>query len=139
MPQSKALLQAIASGKLEDAKLLYAHGRFSNAYYLGGYAIEIALKACVTLQIQAETLPDRRFIADIYTHEFEKLIGLAGLRAELRSRQNDDVQFQANWGLVNEWKPDTRYDSIDRTSAQLLLMATADEHHGILPWITTFW
>ena len=43
-------LQALAQAKLDDAKLLFDNGRFSNAYYLAGYAVELGLKACIARQ-----------------------------------------------------------------------------------------
>src|SRR5258708_26287810 len=79
----RAVLQAIAQAKLDDALLLFQHRRFSNAYYLAGYAVEIGLKACIAKQISAETIPDKAFINDIFKHGLRELIGVAGLSAEL--------------------------------------------------------
>jgi hypothetical protein len=55
-------LQALARAKFNDAELLFQHGRFSNAYYLAGYTIEIGLKACIAAQVSAETIPDKAFL-----------------------------------------------------------------------------
>jgi HEPN domain-containing protein len=52
-------LQHLSEAKLADAELLFANGRHSNAYYLAGYAVEIGLKACISRQILADTLPDK--------------------------------------------------------------------------------
>ena len=49
-------MQSIVQAKVDDAHLLFQNGRFSNSYYLAGYAIEIALKACIAAQISAEYL-----------------------------------------------------------------------------------
>ncbi|MDQ2083721.1 HEPN domain-containing protein [Xanthobacteraceae bacterium Astr-EGSB] len=54
-------LQANAEAKSADAKLLLQHGRYSSAYYLAGYSIEIGLKACIALQVAAETIPGKAF------------------------------------------------------------------------------
>ncbi len=48
----------LAAAKCEDATLLLAHARFSSAYYLAGYALELALKACIAKQFAAEVIPD---------------------------------------------------------------------------------
>jgi hypothetical protein len=44
-------LHRIAQARLEDAEALFRSGRYDGAIYIGGYAIEMALKAriCETL------------------------------------------------------------------------------------------
>ena len=42
---NKKELRKIAKAKLKDAELLYQHKRYDSAYYLVGYAVELALKA----------------------------------------------------------------------------------------------
>jgi hypothetical protein len=132
-------LQAIARTKLADAELLLANNRFSNAYYLAGYSVEIGLKACIARQFLAETIPDRRFVADTHSHDLRKLIGLAGLSAELRNHESRNPVFAANWALVDEWTPETRYETVDQFSAQVLLQAIRDDATGVLPWIQAYW
>jgi len=132
-------LQANAQAKLDDAVVLLKHGRFSNAYYLAGYAVEIALKACIAKQVSAETIPDREFITNIFNHKLMVLIGLAGLKVPLTERQKADDLFAANWGIVAEWSPEARYDAWDPTSAQTLLNAIADPKAGVFQWIKTHW
>lgn len=55
-------LQSLAESKLRDAKILFEHERYSSAYYLAGYAVEIGIKACFARQITAETIPDKQAI-----------------------------------------------------------------------------
>jgi hypothetical protein len=135
----RAELQAVAQAKLEDALLLFQHRRFSNAYYLAGYAIEIGLKACIARQIAAETIPDRNFINETYRHELIKLVGIAGLTAELRTREQRSPAFAANWSTVAEWSPEKRYESIDSYSAQFMIEAVNEPENGVFPWIKTYW
>jgi len=99
----------------------------------------MALKACVTKQIRPEAIPDRNFINKIYTHNFDQLIGLAGLRTEMKTAQDEDAQFHAYWGITAEWSPDSRYAIADAISAQLLLTAIGDANHGVLRWIKNHW
>lgn len=132
-------LQAIAQAKLDDAVLLSEHRRFSNAYYLSGYAVEIGLKACIARQITTDVIPDRGFINDTYRHELKKLIGIAGLTRELQDREGQDPAFAANWALVAQWNPEVRYESVDSYSAQLLLQAITDNTVGVFPWIRQYW
>lgn len=42
---SRLDLRANAQAKLDDAVMLCKTGRYSNAYYLAGYSVEIGLKA----------------------------------------------------------------------------------------------
>ena len=55
-------LQNLSNAKFSDAVLLFENERFSNAYYLAGYAVGIGLKACIALQFKPETLPDPKFV-----------------------------------------------------------------------------
>ncbi|MES1983423.1 MAG: DNA-binding protein [Pseudomonadota bacterium] len=132
-------LQNLSASKLNDAELLFDNCRWANAYYLAGYAIELALKACAARQLQAETIPDKKLVNALYTHSFDQLVGLAGLRAELRNRQDQDSTFSANWGIVGEWTPDARYEATDKSSANFLIHAVGNAQHGVLPWIRQYW
>ncbi|MDP3633586.1 hypothetical protein [Phenylobacterium sp.] len=132
-------LRAVAQTKLDDALLLLAHKRYSNAYYLAGYAIEIALKACISRQITADVIPDKAFINAIHTHQLKDLVGVAGLNGELRAKEVGDAEFSTNWALVRQWHPEKRYSSIDSYSAETMLHATNDQKAGVFPWIQTYW
>ncbi|MFM9845943.1 MAG: HEPN domain-containing protein [Hyphomicrobiaceae bacterium] len=132
-------LQAIARSKLSDAQLLLQHGRWSNSYYLSGYAVEIGLKACIAKQISADVIPDKNFIAETYRHELRRLVNLAGLSQELGNRERADQPFAANWAIVAQWNPETRYEAIDQFSAQSFLEAVADNATGVFPWIQVYW
>lgn len=132
-------LKALADTKLEDAVLLLQHRRFSNAYYLGGYAIEIALKVCIARQFVADVIPDKAFVNQVFNHKLSELIGLAGLTAELKSRENAEPAFAASWAMVAQWDPETRYASIDPTTAQQFFVSIRDPTSGVMPWIKTFW
>jgi hypothetical protein len=132
-------LRANAQTKLDDAMLLLNNGRHSSAYYLAGYAIEIGLKACIAALITAETIPDKELIKGILNHQFNVLVGLAGLRGDLKERQDADPNFAANWAVVSEWSPDSRYEAADVTSAQTLVSAIADARSGVFQWIKAHW
>jgi hypothetical protein len=49
---SVAELRKIVSARLKDAEILYTANRFDGAFYLCGYAVELALKikVCKTLK-----------------------------------------------------------------------------------------
>jgi HEPN domain-containing protein len=132
-------LQNLSQSKLEAGNILAHEKKWSNAYYLAGYAIELALKACVARQVSADTLPEKRLINDVYTHDISKLAGLAGLKLELKTKSDADSVFAANWAICSEWSPETRYQ--DKTAAEttFLLNAISNNENGVLPWIKKHW
>lgn len=132
-------LQKLAQVKFDDAVLLCDHGRFGNSFYLAGYSVELGLKACVAKQIREHQIPDKALINGVYTHDFAKLVGFAGLSAILKQQQDDDQLFQSYWGITAEWQPDARYAMNDSMSAELLLTAIGDPEHGVLQWIKAHW
>ena len=135
-------LQARSTATFEDSLFLLRNKRYSNAYYLSGYSVEIGLKACIAKQICAETIPDEDFMdrnRGIMTHDFSRLVGLAGLQRELKDAQNNDAIFGANWAIVNEWHPRFRYETKDPMSAQLIVAAIGDENSGVMQWIRKHW
>jgi HEPN domain-containing protein len=91
---SKSRLIALAETKLDDAKYLLADGRSGNAYYLAGYAVELLLKAVLSLRFQADTIPSRELVREIFTHDLAKLLSLADLRQDLADKQDADPQFR---------------------------------------------
>ncbi|MEF2552159.1 hypothetical protein VQ042_12415 [Aurantimonas sp. A2-1-M11] len=132
-------LHGVAQARCDDAALLLSHHRWSSAYYLAGYSVELALKACIARQISADTIPDKAIIRDVYSHEFMKLVSLSGLRGELRSAQDADHEFAANWAIASEWSPDARYRSVAAAEAQFLIAAISNREHGVLGWIKQYW
>src|SRR5213595_801683 len=76
---TKADLEALAEVRPADSFFLLQAERASSAYYLAGYAVELALKACIAKSFQPNAIPDKAFVNKIYSHSLEKLLGLAGL------------------------------------------------------------
>lgn len=136
---TRADLQATAQEKIDDAVHLLAAGRFSNAYYLAGYAVEIGLKACIARTFISDAIPDRKFVQDIHVHDLPKLVGLAGLNADLRRLLSSNTRFSSHWGHVVRWSPETRYTGSDAAAARSLIDAVSDGNDGVLSWIRTVW
>ncbi len=100
----------------------------------------MAIKAIISSQFHADTIPDPAFVADICSgHDLQTLMKLSGLTAELRKKENEDLNFAANWAIVAEWSETSRYENTDATKAELLLQAILDPNSGVLPWIKRFW
>lgn len=136
---TRADLQKLADEKLSDAEVLSNAKSWSNAYYLAGYAVELAIKACIAKSFKADTVPDKDLVIKTYSHEFPKLIGTAGLTAELQKQVQASQDFSTAWGVVNEWSPEDRYRFNSEQDAKELIEAISDATHGVLPWIKTHW
>ena len=139
LEHSFANLKAIAQSKSADAVLLLEHGRFANAYYLAGYAVEIGLKACIALQFRAEHFPDRRLVNTVHTHQLNELVLHAGLEKILAERKEASREFSKNWSLVSKWTPDSRYSTIDGKAAGAMVNAVSNPKTGVLEWIREYW
>ena len=133
-------LQLLADARLADATALLSAGRYGGAYYMVGYAVECALKACITKQIREHDFPDRKLIVDSYTHDLQQLLKLAGLRPQLDARTSTDTAFSINWTTVRDWTETARYStSTTEVMARDLFTAVTDSASGVLPWLKTLW
>jgi HEPN domain-containing protein len=93
---NKADLKKLAQMRYEDANVLHAGKRYSGAYYLAGYAVECALKACIAGNVKKGDFPDRETVNKSWSHNLESLVGIAGLGTELKGRIDHDQDFSAN-------------------------------------------
>jgi HEPN domain-containing protein len=67
--------------RIREAKILLDAGEFDGAYYLAGYAVECALKACILKRL-SDYWPDesdRKMLEKCYTHDLEHLLKAADL------------------------------------------------------------
>ena len=135
----KTDLEQLAIVRLREAiELLHAE-HFSGAYYLGGYVAELALKACIAASFQPDTIPDRRLVERVYTHDIQKLVELAGFEADRLARVAIDPIFAENWEYVRQWSESARYTTVDEERARLLVNGLRDSGHGVFEWIKTHW
>jgi HEPN domain-containing protein len=138
MPITHEELKSLASEKSADARLLFDNGRYSNAYYLAGYAVEIGLKAVIAKKFRAGEIPDKKFVADIYSHDLRSLVGYSELKTQL-DRARRKPRFDANWVTVEKWKADHRYAMFARVDAEAIVLAVDEKKHGVLEWIRSHW
>lgn len=139
MTLSRNDLRNIAQVKLDDAVLLFDHGRYSNSYYLFGYAAEIALKTRIATVFLPETIPDKKFVNDVYSHDLDKLVRLAGLDGLLKVEREQSPAFEAYWSTVSDWSEDKRYDIIDVFRATAMRNAMTDQEFGVFRWLQHHW
>jgi hypothetical protein len=135
---NRADFQALARVRLDDAQTLLSSGRSDGAYYLCGYVVECALKACIAKQTQQYDFPPRR-AQDFYTHNLATLLKLAGLELVLDAARGHDQQLGANWATVKDWTEDSRYQRRSLVVAIGMYRAVADPTHGVLQWLTRYW
>jgi HEPN domain-containing protein len=132
--------QKLTQERLKDAQALLQAQRYSGAYYLCGYVIECALKACIAKQTQRfDFPPERKAVEAIYTHDLTKLINSTGLEVVFREDRQKDMKLERNWGEVKDWKETSRYEEYDQKKARDIYQAIADEKHGVLQWVKQRW
>lgn len=139
LPLTKAVLEQLAVARVAEAGHLLNSGYFSGAYYLGGYAIELALKACIAEAFQPRIIPDKRFVERIYTHDLVKLVDLAGLERHRIERSKRDSKFAEHWEIITAWSESARYDISVETTARGVVDALRDRDHGVFEWIRSYW
>ena len=136
---TRAELHRLADDRVADAAALLAAGRWSGAYYLAGYAVECALKACIAKGVRAEDFPDRKLTNDSYTHDLTLLARTAGVTGLIAAEEKADAVFKENWFTVRDWGETARYAQWSEQVARDLFDAVADPQHGVLTWIRNHW
>jgi hypothetical protein len=133
-------LQLLADARVDDAEALLQAQRWAAAYYLLGYAMECALKACAARQFRQDEVPELKVVNDFYTHQFDRLLSISGVKPQLEARASADSAFQVNWNTVRDWAVTDRYDhSTSEAKARDMRVAVADPTSGVLPWLKTQW
>ena len=135
MPASnRGDFQALAEERLADAASLLAAQRWSAAYYLAGYAVECGLKACIAKLTREYDFPPRN-VADIYTHNLERLVQTAELQVTLAAAMAADHQLKDAWAIVKDWKEDARYDINTQAEAEEMYERT----RVVMNWVRQQW
>ena len=131
-------LQALSRVRLSEAKALIRLGLPDGAYYLAGYAIECALKACIAKATQRHDFPERKKVVASPTHDFRELVKLANLEDLLRPAVKEDPLFGENWELVQLWSEQSRYARHSPESARALVEAIGNRNHGVIKWVMRY-
>jgi hypothetical protein len=138
---NQADLRSLAQDRVMDADALIKGGRWSFAYYVAGYAVECALKSCLLARMvhTGWVFQEKAKIDECLTHDFGKLINLAGLTPELNAQLASNPIFVGNWGTTTQWKVTDRYSSKTEAQARALFAAITDDPDGVLKWIMNYW
>ena len=109
------------------------------AYYLAGYAVECALKACIAKLVNQYDFPDKQLALESFTHDIEELVRVARLRVLRTADKAANKIRDQNWDVVKDWNQISRYMRHALQDAQKLYVAITDPHNGVLPWIKVHW
>ena len=133
-------LQLLATERLKEAECLLDAGHYHGAHYMGGYAIELALKviACKKLNVEIfdKTVVPGHIARAFMIHDLADLIFLAGLSHDLKILSSREDEFANNWSLVSDWSEQRRYDlRCDPQTAKNFLESVKI----VLSWLQKIW
>ena len=133
-------IQQLADLRVREAEALRQAGHLEGAYYLLGYAVECALKACFAKQIQQFDYPDRGLVNAAYSHNLQNLLIVSGVRAEFDTAVVANPKLGDNWISIKDWKEDARYrTNIPQAAVDNLFDAILHPTDGVLTWLKTLW
>lgn len=136
---NRSEFKSLAAIRLQEAVYLLKGELYSGAYYIGGYAVECALKACISRQTRRHDFPDKNRANDSWKHDLSALVKTAGLQTFLDEEIRSDTRFAANWNVVRDWSEQSRYNETDQRTAEALIQAISDRKHGVLRWLKRHW
>jgi HEPN domain-containing protein len=132
-------LRSLSRVRLSEARALMKAGLPDGAYYLAGYSVECALKACIAKETQRYEFPDRKRVNSSHTHDLEDLVRVAELQSALRTEAQRDPMLLKYWDVVQSWSEQSRYGRHSAESAQALIEAAGDRKHGVIKWVKHYW
>lgn len=132
--------QTLSKLRQAEAKALFKAKLFHGAYYLAGYSVECALKACIAKKMKKHDVPDRQLVNDSYTHNLRTLLELSGLAAEMGKEVTSRTATGLNWVVVKDWSEHSRYVSTrSSVEAKDMLTAISRNSTGVLSWVRKRW
>ena len=132
-------LQALSRIRLREARALNKLGLKDGAYYLAGYCVECALKACIAKATVRHEFPAKKEVDLSFTHNLRGLLSVAKLEQALVEEAKRDAAFRNNWDLVQSRSEHSRYSNTRADTAKKLVEAVGDPKHGVLRWIKQHW
>jgi HEPN domain-containing protein len=130
--------QQIADLRLQESRVLLDAGFPDGAYYLAGYAVECALKACIAKRTREHHFPEKDS-KEYYIHDLEKLLGFAKLKDDFYQALRANPAMNANWIIAKNWAETSRYQRKTVADATELLNAVEDQTGGLLTWVRKRW
>jgi HEPN domain-containing protein len=131
----KENLLSLARVRLREAKILFENHCYSGAYYIVGYNVELNLKAKISENFLKDSIPDKKFVNDIYTHDLTKLLGLSGIKLEFDTECRNNNTLKLNWDIIAKWSEISRYKIFDEEDAYSLINAIDNQQNGFNQWL----
>jgi HEPN domain-containing protein len=136
---NRTILQDLANIRYEEAKTLPENGMYSGTYYLSGYMIELALKACIAIGMKEYDFPDKRIADKCHTHKLTQLFDLASLQTLFDKEIKTNRQLEVNWAIVINWSEESRYSKHEKQEAEDMFNAISELNGGVFEWIRQHW
>jgi hypothetical protein len=137
---NKSDLEKLVDIRISEAKVLLESENYQGSYYLAGYALECAIKACIAKQVRQYDFPNKELAQKCHNHKLIDLLGVAGLKQKLKKTIKANLDFELNWAVAKDWAVESRYEcSIESSKANDFFQAVTDENSGVLAWLKTFW
>jgi HEPN domain-containing protein len=132
-------LQELSKVRLKEAKALLKLELWDGAYYLAGYAVECAIKACIAKGTKRFDFPEKKKVDSSYSHKLGDLIQVAGLEDTRKARVGSDAEFRESWEMVISWTEQSRYERHPPELAAAMVEAVGNKNHGVISWIKQHW
>ena len=136
---NRADLQKLSNLRIKEAHTLFSAGEYSGAYYLAGYAVECALKACIAKGVQRYDFPNKQLTKDSYSHDLASLLKLADPNSGLTTAKETNSRLVSSWNLAKSWTEQSRYSVWTKNEAEAIIDAITRRKDGVLPWIKQRW
>lgn len=140
--RTKNDIKKIALSKLKEANKLYQAGFYEGAFYLGGYCIELAIKARICKNLDIDDLFVSKYLKFFKVHDFDTLLMFSGLYEKFERDKALNLDLYQNWSYICGWKEDSRYTTIGSKTpieVQRFLKAISEPSNGFLKWIKKYW
>ena len=128
--------QNLSALRVREARRLADAGLYDGAYYLGGIAIECALKSIVARATQRYEFPDKKRTENAYKHNLEELLKLSGLAPTLIHAEPD---VKVAWARVKSWNIEARYHTGRQSAEVLEFLDAVAGRRGVMRWLKRHW
>jgi HEPN domain-containing protein len=128
--------QLLSTVRVREAKVLARAGLYDGAYYLGGLAIECALKSVIARMTRRYEFPDLRRVNRAYTHNLDDLLKLASLEPRLDAAEPG---VRASWAKAKLWNVETRYHTGRPAVEVLAFLDAVAGRYGVQRWLRQYW
>jgi HEPN domain-containing protein len=132
-------LQRLSELRIKEARILLDAQSYPGAFYLAGYSVECALKACIAKRTKEHDFPNKSLANQAHVHDLEKLLSLADLKSHLDKDKKTNPALGRYWAYVTTWNKDSRYEDHRQKEAEELYLAISDPGNGVLPWLKKWW